>query len=194
MIQGNKSNLTLKEIERADKAVDLQRKLGSPRYAKFFKVLERNQLCNCPITVNDKKRALHIYGTDEVMLKGKTTLRKSYRMEEARIMPISGTITDLHKQVVLSGDYLYVQGIPILHTLSNNYIFRTVFTNHWSHRNPFIRKHTWLIVLHVTGNWTDHPQKTMYRNESVTGGNRQGGTHSQHRKSTNNSGQFRIYH
>jgi hypothetical protein len=42
-------------------------------YKCFFKVLESNYWRDCPITTDDAKRALHIYGTDIVMLRGKAT-------------------------------------------------------------------------------------------------------------------------
>jgi hypothetical protein len=43
----------------------------------FQDLLQNNLIRNCPITYEDAKRALHIYGPDIATLKGKTVKRQN---------------------------------------------------------------------------------------------------------------------
>ena len=69
LVSTNKEHLTIRELENAELARDLHRKLGAPGYRKYFKILERDYLRNCLITVDDSKRSLHIYGPDASQIK-----------------------------------------------------------------------------------------------------------------------------
>ena len=51
--------------------------LGMPGYRRIFKALERNYIKNCPVTLDDAKRALHIYGPDAAHMQGKATRGKA---------------------------------------------------------------------------------------------------------------------
>jgi hypothetical protein len=51
-----------REIEVADAARDLYRKVGRPSQDKFKEILMKNLIRNCPITVDNAKRALIMYG------------------------------------------------------------------------------------------------------------------------------------
>ena len=62
-----------REIKAADRARALYRKLGRPDEAVFEALLRRNLIQNCPVTVDDAKRVLVIYGPDVAALKGKIT-------------------------------------------------------------------------------------------------------------------------
>jgi hypothetical protein len=126
LVSSNKEAFTNREIRGADLAVEFHRKIGMPGYKRFFKLLEQNHWGNIGITLDDAKRALHIYGTDAIMLKGKMTRKKPNVMQEVHHTGIPATIQDLHPTINLSADYLYVQSIPMLHTISGNYNFQTI--------------------------------------------------------------------
>jgi hypothetical protein len=126
LVKANKQAFTRREIAAADAAIDFHRKIGLPNYKKFFKLLEQGYYRNCPITADDAKRALHIYGTDILMLQGKTVRRKPSALTAIRHVDIPQTVTDRHPSVILSADYMFVNGIPILHTISQNYKFWTI--------------------------------------------------------------------
>ena len=81
---------------------------------------------DCPITIDDAKRALHIYGPDPAHLKGKTTRRKPAAIPITDLTPLPEEVVAAQRFVNLSMDYFFVQGIPILHTISKNFHFRTV--------------------------------------------------------------------
>ena len=97
-----------------------------PGYRKFFKALTRNHIHNFPITIDDVKRALHIYGPDPAHLKGKTTRKKPAAIPITDLIPLPKDVVATQKFVNLSMDYFFVQGIPILHTISRNFHFLSV--------------------------------------------------------------------
>ncbi len=72
-IATNKKMFTRWEIEAADAARDLYKKIGRPSKSDFLHILSKNLIMNCPITVDDAKRTTIIYGPDVASLKGKTT-------------------------------------------------------------------------------------------------------------------------
>ena len=65
LVKTTKENFTRRECKRADAARAFRKFLGYPSYRRYFKLLENNYFRNCPLTVDDAKRALNIYGPDE---------------------------------------------------------------------------------------------------------------------------------
>ena len=118
LVRANKENFTAKQVKQADAAREFRKQLSYPGYKKYFRLLETNYFRNCPITVDDAKRALHIYGPDGESLKGKMTRRRPQRIGEAIMINIPDTIKELHPTISLSADYFFVQGIAFLHSLS----------------------------------------------------------------------------
>ena len=64
LVKSNKENFTTREVKRADMARKFRKYLGYPSYKRYFKLLEDNYFIDYPLTVDDAKRALHIYGPD----------------------------------------------------------------------------------------------------------------------------------
>ena len=64
LVAGNKSNFTSIEIEKADKARNFHRSIGFPGYKTYYKLLRKGYFKDCPITEDEAKRAMHIYGID----------------------------------------------------------------------------------------------------------------------------------
>ena len=89
-------------------------------------LLETHYFRNCPLTVDDAKRALHIYGPDVESLKGKTVRKTPKAIEDMTRVNTTETLKDLHPHVNLSVDYFFVQGITFLHSISRGYDFRTI--------------------------------------------------------------------
>ena len=61
------------QIQNAESARALYCLLGRPDTAEFETILRRHLIRNCPVTPEDAKRALAIYGPDVATLKGKMT-------------------------------------------------------------------------------------------------------------------------
>ena len=65
--------LTKRQVYNANLARELYRKIGRPGEDAFENILRTNRIHNCPITVDDARRAVAIYGPDIPKLKGTTT-------------------------------------------------------------------------------------------------------------------------
>jgi len=61
-VAGNKDRFHRREIDAADKARALYAMIGRPSQQQFEHILNNNLITNCPITVDDARRVLIIYG------------------------------------------------------------------------------------------------------------------------------------
>ena len=126
-VAGNKSRFHRREVAAADAARTLYRHLGRPSQSQFEHILSNNLLLNCPVTVDDARRALAIYGPDPGSLMGKTTKRPAAEhVPTFHPIPAPDFILTDHRDVTLCVDVLYVQGHRFLHTMSRKLQFRTV--------------------------------------------------------------------
>ena len=97
-----------------------------PGYNKYFNKLEKNHIKNCVVTIDNAKISMHIFGREPESIKGKTTRKMPKAIGATPLVEILETILDLHPSLVLPMDYVYVQGIPMLHSISSRYKFRTI--------------------------------------------------------------------
>ena len=81
LVRANKSHFTKRQIARADFARAFRKHLSYPGYRRYLRLLETNYFRNCPLTADDAKRALHIYGPDIEGIKGKITRHKPQCIE-----------------------------------------------------------------------------------------------------------------
>jgi Reverse transcriptase (RNA-dependent DNA polymerase) len=125
-VVGNKTLFTRREIEGADNARKLYQQLGRPSEVFFQKILSQRMILNCPVTADDAKRALFIYGPDLATLKGKTTRQNGEHIPSITPLPLPDYIRDHHKNVTLCIDVFFVQGHRFFHTISRSIKFRTV--------------------------------------------------------------------
>ena len=115
------------EIAGAEQAMDLYNHINVTRYGNFIKLLERNYFRDCPITAEDAKRALELYGRNESEVQGRTTRKRPLPIEECNIVSLPDNIKDRHRSISLSVDYLYINGMPMLHSISGrSYQFLTL--------------------------------------------------------------------
>jgi hypothetical protein len=70
-VAANKASFTNREIKGADKARALYRKIGPPSENDFNDILDNDRITNCPLTSDDAKRAVKIYGPAVRVIKGK---------------------------------------------------------------------------------------------------------------------------
>jgi hypothetical protein len=84
-------------------------------------------ILNCPVTVDDAKRAMLIYGPDLATIKGKTTRGKFVpHVKSFQAVPITAPVLKHHHDVTLCIDFLFVQGQAFLHTISRKLQYRMV--------------------------------------------------------------------
>jgi hypothetical protein len=118
-IADNKKLFTKREVDAADTARALYQKIGRPSEAEFLNILSKNHILNCPITVDDAKRASIIYGPDIATLKGKMTCSSAAQHVPTFVaLPIPAHIAAHHRDLTLCMDFFFVQGIPFLHSIS----------------------------------------------------------------------------
>jgi hypothetical protein len=125
-VAGNKASYTRREIEGADQARDLYRKLGHLSEQEFNKILQNIFLRNCPVTPDDAKRALHIYGPDIAVLKGKTVKRQNRGIPNYQPIRIPAPIIDKYHGCRLFMDIFWVNGSPFFHNILQWVKFCTV--------------------------------------------------------------------
>jgi hypothetical protein len=105
-VAADKKIFTRREIEGANKARALSKKIGRPSQQQFEKVLIKNRIRNCPATVDDAKRALIIYGPDVAALKGHTTKGLSKHVPTFNLVQLPDSILQHHRDVCM--DIFYV--------------------------------------------------------------------------------------
>jgi hypothetical protein len=88
--------------------------------------LANNLINNCPVTADDAKRAIMIYGPDTATLQGKMTKHPGQHVPTFTPVQVPQFVLEHHKNVTLCQDFFYVQGLPFLHTISRKLQFRTV--------------------------------------------------------------------
>jgi hypothetical protein len=118
-VEDIKRNFTKKEIDATDEARCLYVIVGRPSQKVFEEMIKTGKILNNPITLQDYRNALKIYGVDLGVLKGKTTRKKpdSIKVEIGE--------KPKPKNIVLSIDIMYFTGIPFLVTVSRNIRFLT---------------------------------------------------------------------
>jgi hypothetical protein len=72
-VSENKEGFTKRQIKGAEAARTLYKTLSYPSMKDFKWVIQRNQIKDCPVTVQDIDVALEIWGKNIAALKGKTT-------------------------------------------------------------------------------------------------------------------------
>ncbi len=76
MVQANFEGFTRHEVEKANEARRLQGMIGNPTKREFARMVRETLITNCPVTVHNINNANHVFGSDLVNLKGKTTRTK----------------------------------------------------------------------------------------------------------------------
>jgi hypothetical protein len=105
----------------------LYKKIGRPSKQEFSKILNNNLIRNCPVTPEDAKGALIIYGPDVLAtLKGKIVKRQNRGIPKHQEVQIPDPIIDKYRDIRLFIDIFWVNGSPYFHTIPQWIKFRTV--------------------------------------------------------------------
>lgn len=116
-VSENKLNFTKRQIKRASVARTLCTTLSYPSWKDFKYIIRSNLIKDCPVTVEDVEISEEIWGKDVPALKGKTTRKKPAPVARNNIkIPLK--LLNLHKEVYLTADVFFVNGIAFLLTLS----------------------------------------------------------------------------
>jgi hypothetical protein len=100
--------------------------VGRPSHATFINMIQKNLLKNCPVTVDDAKHALKIYGSNIAALRGKTTRTTPKHVPSDQLQPLDASFMNAHGDVTLCFDIFFVDGFAFVATVSRNLRFLTV--------------------------------------------------------------------
>ena len=78
------------------------------------------------VTIEDTKRSLHIYGEEIAIVKGRTAKNKQSKIKYTEHTELPRSILLKHHKVHLMVDYMFVQGVQFLTTISTKLNYRTV--------------------------------------------------------------------
>ena len=107
-VDSNLMKYTKKEIIQADLAKQLYSKLGKPSMKDFISMINHNLINNCPITINDVKRATDIYGKDLGAIMGRTLSYKPKAINDDIF------IREHEDNTILYMDIMFVMGLAFL--------------------------------------------------------------------------------
>jgi hypothetical protein len=113
-VEDMEQNFTKRQIARAKISRDMIRNLGYPSPKDFVDAIKSGAILNCPITVQDFKNSLEIYGTDLGTLKGKST------REKPRPVDIQKVARNLERDVVLAMDIMFIAKRVFLVSISRH--------------------------------------------------------------------------
>ena len=113
----NMSNFTNSQIRQAERAKKLYTAIGMPSYDKYMDLLNKNSIKNCPVTVDDVKRALFIWGPEVATIKGKTTRINPKHTPSTVTLPLPKTTQDFQSNVTLCIHFLCEWRAPITYYL-----------------------------------------------------------------------------
>jgi hypothetical protein len=115
-----------REIESTKAALTISSLLLHPAQSQLEKLVSGNFITNLPITLADVVRAEKIYGPPVPSLKGRTTQRKPAPVQDLIPVGIPRNLYEEYKDVTLCLDFLYVNRLPTLHSISQKLNHRWV--------------------------------------------------------------------
>ncbi|KAL7487947.1 hypothetical protein ACHAW6_013525 [Cyclotella cf. meneghiniana] len=121
-VEDNRKKFSAQDYLKAKIARALQRRVGRPSTAQYIHIIQKKQISNCPVTVQDIKNAEFIWGPDLGSLKGKTVRRQPAAVRtEVYNVPLQ--VMQQYRNVTLSADIMKVNTIPFLMTISRHIRF-----------------------------------------------------------------------
>lgn len=124
-VAANKLRFTTCKYDAAVLAQKIQNTIGYLSTRTFLDILTRKLLPNCPVTPTDARNAELIFGPNVHSLKGKT-VRRSSKPIQYKHLAVPPSILDLHRDVMLCADIMFVDRFPFFITISQKLNFGTV--------------------------------------------------------------------
>ena len=122
-VEGNKRKHSNEDVRKAEKALHLQHAAGFLGEEQLMYITRKNQLMNSPITPRCVALKNKIFGASVPGIQGRTVRNKKEAVEVEAVIPI--TIEKRYRKVTLFLDIMFVNGLPILTTLSKHIHYGT---------------------------------------------------------------------
>jgi hypothetical protein len=123
-VRGNYEGFTKKEVLRAKEARRAQGLIGGPSEKDFTALVSSKSIENCPVDRIDVTHAKKLFGPHLQGVKGGTVRRAADPVIESYVSVPRETILGM-KVVTMSADVFFIDGIPMLLTLSRRIKFVT---------------------------------------------------------------------
>ena len=125
-VNRNKNMFTKSELKLADEAIKFYQNIGRPGYKTFFDMLQKGQIRNCNINMQDAKNTYKIYGPDEGALSGKTVQTKPSKIVTESLYQLPKDVSEKYKLITLAMDVFFFEGIAFFLTISRDIKFFAV--------------------------------------------------------------------
>ena len=116
-VADNYEGFTKREVVKAHEARRFQRMIGCPSDRDYQGMVREKLIANCPVSVHDVHNANQIFGPDLANLRGKT-VRRSPEHVAIDYVEIPRDFLDRYRDVTLTADVMFVNGLPFLITSS----------------------------------------------------------------------------
>ena len=124
-VRENKSEYSKRQIQGANRARELQERLGWPATAAFIKDINQRQILISTITEMDVKGSEDIYDKPIPISQGKIARNQPMHVPTLKTSLIPHSLAQKHPEETLDMDHFWVNGTPFLHTKSRNIKFVT---------------------------------------------------------------------
>jgi len=124
-VASNKSLYSDTQIKRAEGVRELFVKVGRPGKQHFRYMLGNNLLLNYPYISENDKIAEYIFGQELGTVHGRKLRSKPTSVPSIPLQKVPSALKTIHKDVRLFIDIFFINGIPFLHSISQNIGLRT---------------------------------------------------------------------
>ena len=123
-VEDNKCSYTRRSYLRAKLARKIQRIIGQPSVKTLKQIIGSNLITNYPVNIEDVSAAEKIFVPDKGKLNGKTVRTKPQDVMSIHInLPME--LIAKYQSVILSADYMFVNGVPFFNTYISDIKFVT---------------------------------------------------------------------
>ena len=113
------------QVRHAEEVRLLYQKVGRPEIQHFCEMLDNNIILNCPYTANNDIITHEIFGKDLGAVRGRKLKESPKVIPSIPTVQVPQQLKTIHHKVQLFVDVFFVNGIPFLHSISENIGLRT---------------------------------------------------------------------
>jgi hypothetical protein len=124
-VRRNMQGFTLEQFTKAKGACDALAMMAHPPDKKMKHLLSSNNVTNMPFTSADFTNGRVLFGPDRGAIRGKTTRKKPSRVRPV-LITIPQQLYERLRDVILTADVMFANGLPFFVTLSRDIKLRTI--------------------------------------------------------------------